>query len=60
MQMGHVAGTAAALSLRHDTDPVQLPIEILQYKLRTEGMILKLRELGPFNDYKVEREKGDH
>jgi hypothetical protein len=60
MQMGHVAGTAAALSLRHDTDPGKLPIETLQYKLRTEGMILKISELGPFNDYKVEREKGDH
>lgn len=60
MQMGHVAGTAAALSVREHTDPRSLPIEKLQYKLRTEGMILKLGELGPYNDYKVEKEKGDH
>lgn len=60
MQMGHVAGTAAALSIRENADPCILPIEKLQYKLRTEGMILKLGELGPYNDYKVEKEKGDH
>ncbi len=60
MQMGHVAGTAAALSVRESTDPRNLPIEKLQYKLRTEGMILKLGELGPYTDYKIEKEKGDH
>lgn len=51
MQMGHVAGTAAALAVRSQVDPGRLPIKELQYKLRTEGMILKLDELGPYDDY---------
>ena len=45
---------------RYTLGPHKLPIETLQYKLRTEGMILKISEMGPYNDYKVEREKGDH
>ena len=52
MQMGHVAGTAAALSIRAGKDPADLPIEDLQYKLRLEGMIFKADELGPYDDYK--------
>lgn len=52
MQMGHVAGTAAALSIRAGVDPADLPIEDLQYKLRLEGMIFKVDELGPYDDYK--------
>lgn len=52
MQMGHVAGTAAGLSLKYETDLHKLPIERLQYQLRTEGMILKTTELGPYDDYK--------
>lgn len=51
MQMGHVAGTAAALSIKHGKEPRTLPIHVLQYKLRTEGMILKISELGPYTDY---------
>ncbi|HTF20641.1 MAG TPA: FAD-dependent oxidoreductase [Chryseolinea sp.] len=53
MQMGHVAGTAAGLSLKYGVEPGAIPIEALQYKLRTEGMILKTTELGPYNDYKI-------
>jgi len=52
MQMGHVAGTAAALSIRNKVDPASLPVEALQYQLRTEGMIFKTDDLGPFDDYK--------
>lgn len=51
MQMGHVAGTAAGLSIKYDMTPRNLPVERLQYQLRTEGMILKLNELGPYDDY---------
>lgn len=51
MQMGHVAGTAAGLSIKYDVTPVTLPIEKLQYQLRTEGMILKIKEMGPYTDY---------
>lgn len=51
MQMGHVAGTAAAMAVRRQLDPGRLSIRELQYKLRTEGMILKLDELGPYDDY---------
>lgn len=52
MQMGHVAGTAAGLSLKYNTDPAALEIADLQYKLRLEGMIFKIDDLGDFDDYK--------
>lgn len=52
MQMGHVAGTAAGLSLIKKTLPKDLRIEDLQYKLRLEGMIFKIDDLGDFDDYK--------
>ena len=52
MQMGHVAGTAAGLSVKHQKDPGELSIEDLQYKLRLEGMIFRIDELGDFDDYK--------
>lgn len=52
MQMGHVAGTAAGLSLKKNTLPKDLRIEDLQYKLRLEGMIFKIDDLGDFDDYK--------
>jgi hypothetical protein len=52
MQMGHVAGTAAGLSIKYKTNPGQLSIDALQYKLRTEGMIFKIDDLGDFDDYK--------
>lgn len=53
MQMGHVAGTAAALALKYEVTPKDLSIDMLQHKLRTEGMILKISELGPYTDYKI-------
>lgn len=57
MQMGHAAGTAAGLSLKYGTNPSNLNIGNLQYKLRTEGMIFKNGDLGYFDDYENMPEK---
>ncbi len=51
MQMGHVAGTAAALSLKNNKYPFELSYKILADQLRKEGMILKIENLGPYDDY---------
>jgi len=51
MQMGHVAGTAAALSLKNNQYPFELEYNILADQLRKEGMILKIKNLGPYDDY---------
>jgi hypothetical protein len=59
MQMGHVAGTAAGLSLKYGVNPGELAIEVLQHKLRMEGMILKIGELGPYTDYQVKKVEDD-
>jgi hypothetical protein len=50
MQMGHVAGTAAALSGGRG-DLSELDMGLLQEQLTEEGMIWKIEELGPYNDY---------
>ncbi len=52
MQMGHVAGTAAALALRHGADVSAIDVATLQTRLREEGMIPKNGELGGFDDYR--------
>ncbi|MGK7397405.1 MAG: FAD-dependent oxidoreductase [Candidatus Cyclobacteriaceae bacterium M3_2C_046] len=51
MQMGHVAGTAAALSLRNNCVVTDLSLADLQYQLRLEGMIFKIDDLGPYDEY---------
>ncbi|MEQ9221762.1 MAG: FAD-dependent oxidoreductase [Cyclobacteriaceae bacterium] len=52
MQMGHVAGTAAALSVQSDKYPYELDYQTLADQLIKEGMILKIDKLGPYDDYK--------
>ena len=51
MQMGHVAGTAAALSLKKKTTPAELEIDILREQLAKEGVIYKIENLGDYDDY---------
>jgi len=51
MQMGHVAGSAAAIARRKGTDVSSLDVRMLQQELRKEGMLFKNDELGEFNDY---------
>lgn len=54
MQMGHVSGTAAALSLKSNTAVQEIPTIALQNRLEKEGMILKIKDLGTYEDYKDE------
>ncbi len=50
MQMGHVAGTAASLSLGREHLST-LDIGVLQERLSQEGMICKIGDLEPYHDY---------
>lgn len=56
MQMGHIAGTAAALTLATPGVPSaqRLDIDALQHQLSEEGMILKNADLGSYQDYEPE------
>ena len=51
MQMGHVAGTAAALCVKSKKFPYELDYQKLARQLTEEGMILKNADLGPYDDY---------
>jgi hypothetical protein len=51
MQMGHVAGTAAALSLKEKTIPSDLNINSLTEQLTLEGVIYKIENFGEYHDY---------
>jgi hypothetical protein len=51
MQMGHVAGTAASMSLKHENDVHMIDTKALQEELIEEGMILKVNDMGPYHDY---------
>ncbi|MCP4313894.1 MAG: FAD-dependent oxidoreductase [Bacteroidetes bacterium] len=51
MQMGHVAGTAAALSMGEESLS-GLDVGILQEQLSEEGMCYKMEDLGPYHDYR--------
>jgi len=51
MQMGHVTGTAAALALQQNTSVHDINIPQLQQELRDEQKILKIDNLGEYDDY---------
>lgn len=51
MQMGHVAGTAACISLKYKNNVHIIDMEALQKELKEEGMILKIDDLGFYYDY---------
>lgn len=51
MQMGHVAGTAAAMAIAKGINPADVDITELQATLQNEKMILKIEDLGPYDDY---------
>lgn len=51
MQMGHVAGTAAALTVKNKTTPAELKLNTLREQLAKEGVIYKIEELGEYDDY---------
>jgi hypothetical protein len=51
MQMGHVAGTAAAMSIKSGKTLHGIAIADLQQQLKNEKMILQLEDLSPYDDY---------
>lgn len=51
MQMGHAAGTAACMSLKHENNVHMINTEALQKELIEEGMILKIDNLGLYYDF---------
>ena len=51
MQMGHVAGTAAALSIKEKSMPSNLNINALLKQLNSEGVIYKIENLGEYHDW---------
>lgn len=51
MEMGHVAGTAAGLALKNQVPLHNLEVDTLQSLLKREGMILKIENLGDYEDY---------
>ena len=50
MQAGHTAGTAAAIALEQNFSLHDLPIASLQDQLRNEGMMIKLEDVGSYDD----------
>lgn len=51
MQMGHVAGTAAAMAIDAAKSTQEVDISMLQEQLKNEKMIVKIEDLGPYDDY---------
>lgn len=51
MQMGHVAGTAAAMAIKSGKSLHEIAVPDLQQQLKNEKMILKIKDLGPYDDY---------
>lgn len=51
MQMGHVAGTAAAMAIKSGKSPHEIAVPELQQQLKNEKMTLKIEDLGPYEDY---------
>lgn len=51
MQAGHVAGLSVAMALARNSPVQDVDIAELQNHLREEGMIIKLNELPPYDDY---------
>jgi hypothetical protein len=54
MQMGHVAGTAASMSLKHENNVHMIDTKALQKEIMEEGMIIKIDNLGLYYDYEID------